>query len=295
MLQDSQYMRAQAVAGTSARRLARIGVALLYYALFIGPRIILGKLLGRSLSRIVVLTYHGVRPHERASFAHQMDALRRAAFPVGPDGGLVSQASGLMAVLTFDDGYANIAENALPELAQRHIPAIVFVPSANLGRLPRWRMKEGDGDGAAARLLSDAEIRGLAGPLVRIGSHTSTHAALTELPEEAIFRELHDSRAELERILHRPVDMIAFPYGKYDRQVAEIARQVGYRTAFTMDPRCGCPGRAEYLVGRFRVDPTDWRLEFWLKIRGAYEGTAALRLLKRCTYRVLKRQESALR
>ena len=263
-------------------------MALLYYGLFLAPRIVLGRMLGRPFSRIVVLTYHGVQPRERASFARQLDTLRRAAAPVVPDGDRLPRETGLMVALTFDDGYANIVANALPELAQRRIPAMVFVPSANLGLLPGWSTK-GDPACADARILSASEIRDLSGPLVRIGSHTCTHAPLTEVPAEEAFRELRDSRADLERIVNAPVDMVAFPYGRYDRRVEDMARRAGYRRAFTMDPQCGSPGGADYLMGRFRVDPSDWGLEFWLKVRGAYQGTLALRALKHAADRVLRR------
>lgn len=279
-------------ARSSARRLARFSVALVYYALILGPRIIIGKMLGRPCSRIVVLTYHGVEPREAASFARQLDTLQRVASPVLPDGERLPRQDGLMAALTFDDGYANIAQNALPELARRRIPAVVFVPTANLGRPPGWST-HGDPACAGGWILSRSELRELSGPLVRIGSHTCTHAALTEVPEEVAFRELRESRAELERILDRPVDVVAFPYGKHDGRVEEMARRAGYRRAFTMDPRCSAPGSAPYLAGRFRADPTDWSLEFWLKLQGAYEATAALRALRRTAERVLRRRGAA--
>lgn len=276
----------------SARRLARLSVALLYYALILGPRIVVGRMLGRPRSRIVVLTYHGVEPREAASFARQLDTLQRVASPVLPDGERLPRQDGLMVALTFDDGYANIAQNALPELARRRIPVMVFVPTEDLGGAPGWST-HGDPACAGGRILSRSDVRELSGPLVRIGSHTCTHPALTEVPEEEAFRELRESRADLERILDRPVDAVAFPYGKHDRRVEELARRAGYRRAFTMNPRCHAPGSAPYLAGRFRADPTDWSVEFWLKLQGAYEATVALRALRRAAHRFPRRRGAA--
>ena len=68
----------------------------------------------------------------------------------------------------------------------------------------------------------------------------------------------------------------------------------GYRKVFTMDPDTVRPDDPRILVGRIRVDPYDWKIEFWLKIRGAYKGVAPFYRLKRI-YRDLTRNSGPYR
>jgi peptidoglycan/xylan/chitin deacetylase (PgdA/CDA1 family) len=101
------------------------------------------------------------------------------------------------------------------------------------------------------------------------------------MTEEEIARELRRSKEDLESILGTPVDLFAFPYGKYSPRAAELARMAGYRNAYTMEPLTVQPTDSRFLVGRCRVDPSDWKAEFWLKMRGGYEGVVPFHRLKR--------------
>jgi len=95
----------------------------------------------RMRRRTVVLLYHRVAHVESdpfglsvtpAHFAEQMDAVRRVAVPIS-----LRQLAGELAdgrvprrgvVVTFDDGYLDNLEYALPILARLEIPGTVFVP-----------------------------------------------------------------------------------------------------------------------------------------------------------------------
>lgn len=253
------------------KRLSKIGIAAAYYFLCLKPRLFLERILGGRSRRLVILCYHGVRPEERRAFAWQMDTLLSAGSPVFPDEEPPDSTRDLLVAVTFDDGFENIRRNALPELEERGIPSMVFVPSGSLGGEPMWPM-ERESCGRTERILTSGELRDIARPLVRIGSHTVSHADLTGLEAEEAMRELCRSREELEGILGAPVELAAFPYGTHTELVAELARSAGYRRALTMEPVAMRPGSHDFLLGRFRVDPSDWKIEFWLKVRGAYEG-----------------------
>jgi peptidoglycan/xylan/chitin deacetylase (PgdA/CDA1 family) len=58
------------------------------------------------------------------------------------------------------------------------------------------------------------QIRALARlPGVTIGAHTVNHLALRDQPDEASLEELRKCRADLERLLDRTIDLVAYPYG----------------------------------------------------------------------------------
>ena len=74
-------------------------------------------------------------------------------------------------------------------------------------------------------------------PLVSIGGHTTTHAALSTLPAEDVRREMADNKAFLERLLDKDVKHFAYPYGDARACGArefEIAREVGFTSATTV-------------------------------------------------------------
>jgi len=252
------------------KRVVKIGIGAAYYLLCLQPRIFLNEILRRPFRRLVILCYHNVRTEERHAFAWQMDELLRAGSPVDLDEARTDSLEDLLVAVTFDDGFTEIRRNALPELEERGIPSTIFVPSGNLGCRPMWNQGR-DGWSEEDRIFTLEELRDLALPLVRIGSHTVSHADLTKLGTEEALRELCRSKEVLENILGTPVDFVAFPYGANTEHLVELARSSGYRFGLTNEPEVMRPGRSGFLLGRIRVDPSDWKIEFWLKVRGVYE------------------------
>jgi peptidoglycan/xylan/chitin deacetylase (PgdA/CDA1 family) len=70
---------------------------------------------------------------------------------------------------------------------------------------------------------------------IEIGSHTVTHPILTRIDNQRLQYELCESKARLEAVLGRKVDLFCFPNGDYDRQVVREVEGVGYRCAVTTD------------------------------------------------------------
>lgn len=132
-------------------------------------------------------------------------------------------------VLTFDDGYRNFQDHALPVLKQYGYPATVFAVSGLLGQAARWLA---DG-GANAPLMSAAELRRLHQEGIDIGSHSATHPRLARLSIEDCRRELADSKAVLEDALGAPVTSFAYPSGNYTPEVRDAVREAGYQAALT--------------------------------------------------------------
>ena len=69
------------------------------------------------------------------------------------------------AAVTFDDGFVGVANQAVPELVQRNIPATIFVTSDLLGHNPGW-------PGYPDRFMSLEELHQLPDDLIVLGSHT---------------------------------------------------------------------------------------------------------------------------
>ena len=234
----------------------------------------------RRAGALTVLYYHAVRSSDSRAFEDQLDAIRAYADVVGPD--YLGGPSGRPKIaITFDDAFVSVIDHALPSLEARKMPSTIFIPTQCLGATPSWMMEHGATD-REEFVASPDRVRALADRKVRLGSHSQTHPKLTALDPGAANREIFGSKADLETLIDKPVDMFAFPYGDYNETVVETARSAGYRFVFSTQPGLIDPGDLRILRSRIAVDPSDSQLEFWLKLRGGYDWMpAASRLKKR--------------
>jgi len=228
----------------------------------------------------VVVYYHAVHTEHRSRFAHQMDMVLRWAKPVAAFQREPCRPGERCVAITFDDGLESVLENALPELERRRIPATVFVVVQSLGKHPVW-MASDPQSVDSSKIMSLEQLRNLASDLVTIGSHSLTHPRLTELNETEVRKEIFDSRTQLRNILHREITLFSFPYGTFTDALVQHCREAGYERVFTTLPQSAFKQPEEFVSGRIVVEPTDWRLEFYLKILGAYRWLPVAFALKR--------------
>jgi peptidoglycan/xylan/chitin deacetylase (PgdA/CDA1 family) len=227
-------------------------------------------------SRAVVLYYHAVNADERAQFARQMDQLKRWATPVSAGAEAELRPGVRYAAVTFDDGFVSVIENALPELEARRIPMTFFVPTGCFGQRPSW-VKNPQARSYQQTVLTPEQLRRVSrNPWVVIGAHSITHPNFLTLDEVQARAELAQSKAELERVVGREVSLFSFPHGRCNARLIEWARDAGYRRVFTISPDWAYQAPGEYVTGRVAVEPSDWSVEFRLKLKGAFRWQAVV-------------------
>jgi len=240
------------------------------------------SLIGRPRpARSLVLYYHAVNADERARFAVQMDMLKRCAMPVCANGNEVQKPGERYVAVTFDDGFVSVMDHAMPELESRHLPWTFFVPTGSWGQRPSW-VHDRAARAYAQTVLTADQLRRLGDtPSVTIGAHSITHPDFLTLDDGQACRELERSKVELEQLLGRDVTLFSFPYGRCEARLVEKARAAGYQRVFTITPSWAFETADEFVTGRVAVEPSDWRIEFWLKVRGAYRWQVAVTGRKR--------------
>ncbi|MFE1382665.1 polysaccharide deacetylase family protein [Streptomyces sp. NPDC058740] len=159
--------------------------------------------------------------------------------------------------LTFDDGYADFVESAVPLLRRHGFTATVYVLPGRLGGDNTW-----DDLGPRKPLLDEDGIRRAAAAGMEIGSHGLHHVDLVELADtddEGLAAETRRSRELIEEITGDPVDGFCYPYGKVDARVVRAVRKAGYTHACAIDPG---PLTSAYALPRVHVgeEDTSWRL-----------------------------------
>jgi peptidoglycan/xylan/chitin deacetylase (PgdA/CDA1 family) len=249
------------------------------------------RLIGRQpRGTCVVLAYHSVTQKQRAQFARQMDDLIHRAHPIRADVGSLPDTSRRYVAVTFDDGLENIIENALPELKRRQIPATLFIVTEALGKNPSWEYFGGD-DPSRERAMTENQLRQLPSEYVAIGSHTMTHPVLPAVDDRRLTEELMGSRAKLETMLNREVKLFSFPYGAFDERVVERCREARYERVFTALPILAFTKPQEFVTGRVGATPSDWPIEFRLKLAGAYRWLPYAFALKRRLFSIVRKSE----
>ena len=194
---------------------------------------------GAVPSRSVVLTYHSldetgsvisIRPQD---FRRQMEALATSGIPVVPLAEILDHPGSV--AITFDDGFANFLEHAVPVLNRLSLPATVFVISGYCGHRNNWPTQPpGIPD---LPLMSWSDLRDLPTG-ISLGAHTVTHQNLCSLDDREVAIEVHQSRMEIEAKTGRAVETFAYPYGAVDARTASIVRRefkigCGTRLRFT--------------------------------------------------------------
>ncbi|MFF7179526.1 polysaccharide deacetylase family protein [Streptomyces sp. NPDC008121] len=163
------------------------------------------------------------------------------------------RAKGLVG-LTFDDGYADFLDTALPLLRGHGFTATVYVLPGRLGGENAW-----DADGPRRPLLTEDGIRRVFEAGMEIGSHGLRHVSLPAADDKALAEETRKSRALLEEITGAPVAGFCYPYGHVDARVVRAVREAGYGHACAI-----APGRltGAYALPRVHIDgrDTSWRL-----------------------------------
>jgi len=216
----------------------------------------------------IVLCYHAIAPQHRSRFARQMDMALKFSRPIRIDHKESLAPGDQYFAVTFDDGHRSVAQNAHPELSKREIPCAIFVITDMLGQSAKWSGQPGFDP--EDKYFTSSDLRGIPQDLVTIGSHSCTHERLPFLSDEAVRRELSNSRQFLEKLLGRDVQLFAFPHGDHNESLLRMCKDAGYTRVFTVEPVSAFSRANEFICGRVIVDPSDWPIEFWLKIRGAY-------------------------
>ena len=201
---------------------------------------------------VAVLMYHKIGPTPRDThwpglyvsprhFARQMDELTAAGLPAVAYGDAVRaiEGGGKGFCVSFDDGFCNAFEHALPVLQARSLRAIQFIVAGQIGGTDAWDRAIGE---PPHRLMDDAQIREWLAAGHEIGSHTLTHPHLTALPPAQARTEVFDSKKRLEDRFGISIRHFCYPYGDENETIRALVAEAGYATAPTVAFGANGPG-----------------------------------------------------
>jgi peptidoglycan/xylan/chitin deacetylase (PgdA/CDA1 family) len=214
--------------------------------------------------RAPVLMYHGVAEDPTraarglsvhpAAFAAQLERLCELGFTTVTLSQLAAGLQGRQALperpiaITFDDGYANFHDEALPVLDRLAMPATLFVTTG-------WLRDAGAH--AAGRPLDEMlawnQVVEAAATGVEIGGHSHSHPQLDQLAGVAVRQELTTCTALLEDRLGRSVTSFAYPYGYSNARVRREMQAAGYVAACAVGNETADARHGSYAVPRLTI------------------------------------------
>ena len=268
-----------------ASRLPGVGLSLPYRVQAAVTRVRSAAWLARSRGRaqvggLRILLYHRVADDRRdplalspARFRAQMELLASTGYRAAD----LLEALALLdagdlpprtVALTFDGGFADVRDAALPVLASLGFRATVFVTTAVTEGERSFPWYEGEqplvlGWDEVARLDREGTLR--------FEAHTVTHPSLPALDDEDAWSEIVESRAELTERLGRAVTAFAYPAGLFGERERRLVREAGYTAAVSCEPGVNGPLTDRFALYRRQIDGRDRLIDFRAKVGGGHD------------------------
>lgn len=207
-----------------------------------------------------------------SSFARQMGLLRlfgyRGVSMTELEPYLKGEATGNVVGITFDDGYRNNLEHALPVLQRNKFTATCYAVSHPHEGRNAWDESIGV---PQKSLLNPAEMREWVKAGMELGAHTRHHADLTAIDPELTVDEIAGCKQELEDICGQEVRHFCYPYGRYTAEHVRLVRDAGYTTATTTRRGRARAGDDLLELHRVMIAHSNHLLLFGAKALGSYE------------------------
>jgi peptidoglycan/xylan/chitin deacetylase (PgdA/CDA1 family) len=211
-------------------------------------------------------------------FAAQMDVLRDEGYrvvDVVEAGRLLASREPLSRVvaLSFDDGYRDVADHALPVLERHAFRATVFIATGVIDGTATFTWYE-----RQPPVLGWSDIVALdAGSALTFEAHTITHPNLTALAPADAEREIAGSRSALEERLGRAVAGFCYPGGVYGPRERELVARAGFEVATSCEPGANTPQSDLLALRRTAIDGADRPADFRAKLAGGHDRASVLR------------------
>lgn len=231
---------------------------------------------------IPILMYHQVAPPaprgtqfrgltvHPSSFRRQMTWMKRLGYQglsmrdLTPY--LRGERRGKVFGITFDDGFSNVFENALPVLSELGFTSTNYFVANQFGGSNVW---DQDKNIPFAALMSAQQVRAWAAAGQEVGSHTLDHVHLPEVSTQEARRQIRLSKEILSQESGSDVTAFCYPYGDFTSDHGLFAKEAGYTNATTT-------GRG---LANVSDDP------FFLPRVGIWRTTHMLRFFQKCLTR----------
>lgn len=238
-----------------------------------------GSWLNGMEEEIRILMYHRVTPEKNLpdmqitvpvqNFIDQMQWLKLDGWKVISLSDAIEQlqqkqlVESKQIVITFDDGFLDNFTQAYPILRAFDYRATIFLVSSRIGKDPDF--------------LTPWQIQAMHKNGIEFGAHTLTHPDLHRISGNQAWKEIYQSRSELEKMLKIPIRTFAYPSGRFNQIHQAIVRYAGYDAALTVAPGGVRPGDDLFSLQRTEIASKDSLSDFKNKLKGGFDWLHRIR------------------
>jgi peptidoglycan/xylan/chitin deacetylase (PgdA/CDA1 family) len=243
-----------------------------------------------------VLMYHAIgQPLEKgfrpwvvspSLLAEQLAALAESGYELMGLTEWASQKAGRKcAVLTFDDGYADFIENALPILTAYRARATAYIVTAYVGSSAHWLPFERE---RQRPLMSWEDLQTISESGIEIGSHGHRHLELDAVRRGIAIEDVSQSLAAL-RDHGFLAKSFCYPFGYANRRTRDIVARAGFNTSCIVGRGLAEPDGDPLRVRRLFIDNRTSPEALMRRINGpALPPTARLRTAAQPAWRLFR-------
>ena len=180
-------------------------------------------------------------------------------------------------ILTFDDGYKSVLENAFPVMDKFGFTGVVYIPTDYIGKFNDWDVQFG---GRKFAHLSGSDLQFLHRHGFEIGSHGCSHRSLLALDDQTAKDELNESKKKIEHIINDRVYSISYPFGRFNAALLRYAVESGYRfgvASIFLFKKWRLNGLAPLAVRRLNVYRMDSANALIRKVQKQFQSALAYR------------------
>lgn len=210
-----------------------------YHSVTIDPGNVVVISPAKLAEQLKYLHDHGYTPVSLATFISLIEGEDVEAAPEKP------------VLLTFDDGYIDNYEQAMPLLAKYAFPATLFIS-------PGMNNQEG--------YLNWEQIKKLQEAGWDIQPHGMTHPHLPRLSADQQAFEILEAKKQIEENLGTKADVYCYPYGEYNKTTLKLLKDHGFRYAFTIEQGNSTNQQSPYLLKRHFINGEEGLKSFIRKL-----------------------------
>ena len=182
------------------------------------------------MKNLKILAYHKVNPSDKDSLAVSPVSFERQVLYLREKGYQFLTLEKLYGdylekgkkiekktcLITFDDGYSDNYTFVLPILKKYKIKATIFLTYDFINK---------------ANMLAEKEIKEMKECGIEFASHTLSHPDLTKISIDEAKKEIEEAKEKLEGLLSGGVVSFCYPFGYFNKGIAEQVKVTGHKLA----------------------------------------------------------------